>query len=463
MGNKLKKGLIAIFFANVINLSFNLLTNFLLPKYLSVDSYAAIKTFQLYTTYIGIFALGCADGMYLRYGGKDFTAVNGQILRNGVFSFRIMMVVESIIIIPLSIILRDKIFIAFSLTILSVNMTGYYKNLYQAVGEFKKYSLILNWTTISTFVINIVLLFGIKSDDYFLYLIGYAIVDMLIWLMLEYNIYRILRKNRYKGKSVFSIRLLLNDIQSGFLLMVGNFSNILLSSMDRWFVKVMMDSTQFAYYSFAVSMEGFLNVAITPITTTLYNYFCNHSNAEDVIRLRRYVLLFGTIIVAAAFPAKFVIEVFLDSYADSVEVLFILFSSQILYVVIKGVYVNLYKAFKRQNTYFIKLIFVLVIGAILNYALIQVYPYKEAFAIGTLLSAFIWLILCVLDFKQYVFEIREWIYSIIEIVAFIACGRMFNSMVGLIIYIFITTIMMFIFMRNEIKDVFLKGRGLIKI
>ena len=71
----LKKGIIAILAANIINLIFNLFTNFMLPKFLSIDSYAAIKTFQLYTSYIGIFALGYSDGMYLRYGGKELAKI----------------------------------------------------------------------------------------------------------------------------------------------------------------------------------------------------------------------------------------------------------------------------------------------------------------------------------------------------------------------------------------------------
>ena len=129
--------------------------------------------------------------------------------------------------------------------------------------------------------------------------------------------------------------LLLQDIKSGFLLMIGNFSNILLSSMDRWFVKTMMDSEQFAYYSFAVSMEGFLNIAITPITTTMYNYFCNNLEKKDVIYVRKYVMIFGTIIAIAAFPAKFVIEIFLPGYLGAVRVLFILFATQMIYIVQK--------------------------------------------------------------------------------------------------------------------------------
>ena len=451
MDNNIKKGLITVFSANIINLIFNLLTNFLLPKYLSFDSYAAIKTFQLYTTYIGVFALGCADGMYLRYGGKKLDLIDQNELKTGVGSFRIMMLIESLIFIPISFIVQDKVLIAFSFTIMSMNITSYYKNLYQAVGEFKKYGKILNLTTIATFLINMVLLFGLRSDDYFLYLIGYAVIDAGVWILLEINSSKILSQTLNQKTSV-SVKLLWDDTKSGFLLMVGNFSNILLSSMDRWFVKVMMDSAQFAYYSFAVSMEGFLNIAITPITTTFYNYFCNHREVEDVNRVRRYALLFGTVIVATAFPAKFIIEIFLVKYKESATVLFILFSAQILYVMIKGVYVNLYKAFKKQNLYFLRLVVVLIIGVILNAVFVRIYSYKEAFAWGTLVSAFIWLLMCIFDFRQYSFELREWLYVLFEIFGFLACGIAFPSVIGCVVYVTLTAIFMFLFMRREVMN-----------
>ena len=61
MANSLKKGMLYVLIANVINLFFNLITNFVLPKELSVENYAMIKTFQLYVSYAGLFHIGFVD------------------------------------------------------------------------------------------------------------------------------------------------------------------------------------------------------------------------------------------------------------------------------------------------------------------------------------------------------------------------------------------------------------------
>lgn len=75
--------------------------------------------------------------------------------------------------------------------------------------------------------------------------------------------------NKRDGK-IFSFKELTQNIKAGVLLTVGNLSSVSLTSMDRWFVKALMDNLAFAQYSFAVSMENFMNVAVTPVTITLY-------------------------------------------------------------------------------------------------------------------------------------------------------------------------------------------------
>lgn len=460
MESNLKKGIITLLSVNIINLIFNLLTNFLLPKYLSVESYAAIKTFQLYTTYIGVFSLGCSDGMYLRYGGKNLKLINQFELQTSVKTFRLFMFLESIVVIPIALFIKDKVFIIFTMTILSMNMISYFKNLYEAVGEFEIYGKILNWTTVANFIVNMFLLICLRTDEYAMYLLGYVVVDIIIWLVLELNIRRFLVFDSRRGN--ISITLLFEDIKAGILLLIGNFSNILLSSMDRWFVKFMMTAIQFAQYSFAVSMEGFLNVAISPITTALYNYLCIHSEKKEVLRVRRYVMLFGSMIVMAAFPAKFIIEIYLQEYQGAIGVLFFLFATQMIYIMIKGVYVNLYKALKQQNKYFFRLVLILIIGAVLNVLLVKFYPHKEAFALGTLLSAIIWMILCIYDFKEYTYSLREWIFIIFEIVVFVLCGMNLSALIGLIVYGGITLMMMRLFMKEEFQSILTIGKDYIK-
>ena len=278
MDSKLKKGITIVFITNVLNLIFSLVTNFILPKYLSVDSYAGVKTYQLYMSYVGLLHLGYVDGVYLKFGGVELQEKLDHRFSNDIWTMRILEGAIGIVCLTVAIILQDNILLCFSLGILPVNMTSYYKYLYQATGKFERYGRIMNLSAFATFALNLCIVFVIKLDNTDRIILLYAILYIVIWLLLEFR-FRSIHKIE-KPDRLFSFNSLKENIGTGFFLTIGNLASLFLSSMDRWFVKFLLDTYSFAMYSFAVSVEGFLNIAITPITTTLYNYFCRESSIE---------------------------------------------------------------------------------------------------------------------------------------------------------------------------------------
>ena len=156
------------------------------------------------------------------------------------------------------------------------------------------------------------------------------VLYFLIWIVLDVYF----RKNHVLQKgTLFSFNSFLSNIKAGFLLTLGNLSSIFLTSMDRWFVKALMDTLAFAQYSFAVSVENFLNLAITPVTTTLYNYFCRVSDEGEHRKVFNYVAVFATIIPAAVISSKihsgsFFDQIHLNRFCGCV---FALFRADILY------------------------------------------------------------------------------------------------------------------------------------
>lgn len=447
----LRRGMMQILLANILNMLFSIGTNFLLPKYLSFDAYSQIKTYQLYITYVAILHLGYNDGMYLKFGGKTLNEVNDREIQWNLSTLRIFQLIVMLGSVGVAIILKDIPLMMAAMAILPQNMIAYFKNFYQAIGEFKRYSRIMNLTTGLTFLINISLIAFIRTDNYTIYLIGYVLLSVGLWLTLEISLHK-LKKMKVVAFQ-FSLNELKDNVSNGILLLLGNFSSQLLTSMDRWFVKVLLGSFAFAQYAFAVSMENFLNVAITPVSVTMYNYFCKHDEEKDILQIRELIIAFATIIVAAAFPVKFIMEIFLQKYLDSSKVIFTLFAAQIFYIIIKSVYVNLYKARKMQGKYFSKLCVIVVIAFIFNVICYSVYHVKESFAIGTLLSAIVWFFLCQLDFRNLKYCARHYIYIGVEVVLYIACGYFFEAVVGGVLYLLLTAIMLYFCIPYSLKKI----------
>lgn len=448
--NSMKKGIVSIFIANVINMMMSILTNFVLPKYLSVDSYAAIKTFQLYVGCVGVFAFGYIDGMFLKYGGAELNKINVNDLNVNLSTFRIYQILVMIITIVIASFTKDFVFIMFAITITPLNLTGYYKMLYQAIGEFGKYSRLMNITTVATFLFNMMLIFLFKTDSYQSYLMGYVVIYIIISIILDVLF---AKQFNYELRVLkFSVREAITNIKEGILLMLGNFANILLTSMDRWFIKILMATVDFAQYSFACSMETMVNVAVTPITVTLYNYFCRENDNQKYISIRNMMSIVATLFVSCAFWGKFILEVFLTKYLGAVDVMFYLFAAQIFYIIIKSVYVNLYKAKKLQRQYFLKLIIVIVSGAIFNVVCYTIFHNKEAFAIGTLLSAILWFIFCVYDFRWITCDKNLVLYLFISMFTFIFIGITLESIFGFCLYVVIELIISYVLLKKDFCD-----------
>ena len=223
---------------------------------------------------------------------------------------------------------------------------------------------------------------------------------------------------------------------------VANFSSLLFSSLDRFFIKYLLDIYAFASYSLAISFEGFINIAITPITITLYNFFCNNNGVMVVKKIRKCLMIFSSIIISSFFVLQFAIEVYLTSYQSATFVTSILFSCQIVNVVIKGVYTNLYKADGRQNQYFITLVKSILFAIVMNVLMYTINQSKESFAIATLMSFVFWMYLCCKD------------YNIIVIIpTFIIISKIFVSYIGFTIYILFDSILVFLLFKKDLIEI----------
>ena len=451
MDRKLQKGIAIVFATNIINLFFSLATNFLLPKFLSIECYAGIKTFQLYISYIGLLHFGYVDSVYLSNGGKELDGTLGKEYSLNMSTMRIMQIVVSICTIFISLLIKDNLLLFFALSILPINMNSYFKYLYQATGNFSRYGRIMNFSAIVTFAVNMLIIFVFRLDNYYHVVMIYVCTYYAIWITLEYRF-----KQTYtleKSENIFSFHELSKNIRNGIFLTVGNLASLFLTSMDRWFVKFLLDTTAFAQYSFAVSVEGFLNVAITPITTTLYNFFCRETDERKHQQIFNYIVIFASVLPCAAFPVKFVLERFLPAYMGSSKVIFFLFGAQMFFVVINAIFVNLYKAQKKQQLYFMKLMIVLLVGFVLNIFFYQILKCKEAFAIGTLLSACTWFFISLIDFKYLKVKPQVVFYIGLEIFALLFLGMNFTAIKGFILYIIFTTICGLAFMRSVYTEI----------
>lgn len=268
--------MLLIFGANIINLIISAINTFVLPKYLSVETYAATRTYYLYVSYTGILALGYADGLYLKYGGMLMADVPEKDINTARTNSLIMQSIMTLICLLVGFLTGDWVFMIAAAAIIPSNIADVFKNIFQATGEFGIYSKAINYRPVFILIATMLLLV-FRVENSLSYIIVIAIVSFIVWGILEYKLYHL-----YKLRIRFHADTndLKENIISGLPLMLGNFSDILVSSIDRWFVKILMSTMSFALYSFAFGASSLLSVFINPVATTMYNYLCNETDKK---------------------------------------------------------------------------------------------------------------------------------------------------------------------------------------
>lgn len=66
------KNIFYAFSANGISMIISVVMTLVVPKLLGVKEYSYWQLYIFYTSYVGFLALGWVDGIYLKYGGKDY-------------------------------------------------------------------------------------------------------------------------------------------------------------------------------------------------------------------------------------------------------------------------------------------------------------------------------------------------------------------------------------------------------
>ena len=456
---KLSKGIFQVIIANIINLTISIGNGFLLPKFLSIDSYAALRTFLLYTSYIGALHLGYVDGIYIKYGGKTINEIDTEELTKEKRVLTFLQLGITLPIILIAFLIGDSNLLFAAISILPINMMFFFKFIYQATGEFKEYRRITNLSSILVFALNLVSLFIIRTDLSLWYIGIQVAISYIVWIYYENKNKAVRISNKFSLKEI-SIRLNEN-IHLGIIIMLGNFMGIWITSIDRWFVKILHSVADFAYYSFAVTMLRLINVVITAFSVTLYNFFCKKPGDEEIALLRKIVLVIGAVIIAIIFPLEFVIQTYLEKYIYAIPIIKVLFMAQFVLVEINAVYLNLYKALNHQKKYLIRMIIVTLIAFLLNEMIGYIWNDIIAYAVATFLTAFIWLILCQIDLPEYKMTHTEWLYLLLIIPVFFLTNN-FNVWIGMFIYVGWVMGATFLLFPKEVKQLLvmlIKGRN----
>ena len=448
----IRQDLSKVFSANVAVMVINVLNSFLLPMWLSIDNYALFRTFTLYVSFIGILHLGFVDGLNVKYGGLSIDKINRSEITSFHKFFILTQIAITIVTISVGLAIQNYIIVLLGVSIIPINLHSFSMLTYQAIGKFSQYSLGLILSALSTLMLYLIIhLYG--GDDYRVFSLAYIGGFLIIVIFLEVYFHRQFGYSTQRLKTL-DFNSIKNVYSLGTFVLLGNTIFLLFNTSGRWFVKLLMDNEAFAYYSFASTLLGFIILFINSVTLTLYPYLSKKSSNADQYKYRKIFIIAGSISLCGYYLVRIIVENFLPDYVQALPTTMILMASMPGLLIIKALYVNMYKVTRSVKQFLWDTLKYLLITLVLNTVLYVIFRTEQSIAVASVIAIYIW-VFTPPKFMNLTRRslIKEFVFLLVLLGSYFSINIFLDSLFLSGILMFILTIgINFTFFRKEIQS-----------
>ncbi len=382
-------------FGQAVLLIFGVIQSLIIPKYLSTNDYGYWQLFQLFTTYTGILHLGFLDGLLVRWAGKDLGAFREEIptsfsfilLEQGFIVGVLVMTVE-LIDIP-----SKEIALAVLANGIIYNLLMYFLFIAQATKRFKLVSA-ANIGRGLLFIVFVLLIFFSGHLSYFSLILANMTTEISILFMFIFHTRDCLFYHNTDRKSLLQYGK--ENIGVGIFVLLGNFIAVIFTTIDRMTVGSFFPITQFAIYTFAMSMCGLITVFLQAVAQVFFPYLSGSSTEtrkQAYGILRSALVIFWAGMLAAYFPLSVGITYYLPHYTDSIPLIAILFCAVGFSGQINILHANFFKVYRKQRVYFVLAGISLIGTGILNLLAVSLFGTLNAVAATAVVSFSLWYLL----------------------------------------------------------------------
>ncbi|MHA3225965.1 oligosaccharide flippase family protein [Globicatella sulfidifaciens] len=440
------KNIIRVTISNIINFGATFLVGFVLPLFLSVEGYGYFREYSLYLSFVFIFNFGFNDGIYIKYGGKElYNLDKNTIIEEHSFIVLFQLIVFAVLFLS-SKLIQNEIFSIFTFVVFFLSIINYHNNFFQAIGNFKIFSVSNIWRSI---IYIVMLLFGIlvlRSKNYFLFIWINVISYMVHMIYYEYYFYKTIGPSSFTFTSNF-----LGLFKLGIYILIANMSMTFVGNIGSWIVNYGFDIKIFAQYSFQSSILNIIILIANAVGMVFYNVLAKSKNDFVKINLLKNIsLVLGVILTVGIFLLKPIITFFFIEYRDSIQLLTITFIALPYIIVSKILISNLYKTNRTEKKYFKDAIIFAILSFVFSVIVYLVTKDIYFIAFSTTISYIIWYLYSVcIEFNDLAPSIKEWGLIISHFGIFIVLN-LINNWVGLCFYLFYILVVVF-FYREDVK------------
>lgn len=455
--------ILGVSISNVIKLISGIVVALMIPKILSVSNYGYYKIFILYLAYTGLFNFGFIDGIYLKYGGKDYDSIDKGIFRT-FFKYLVTLVLfVSLVIFIIAFTVKESntrtIFILLAINLLSVHITGYFQIISQITSRFKEFSQRIIISAIGNLIITSII-YVFNFDNFVIYLLLVILLNyaMSIWYIFTYKDIVIGKKSKisYLSKEIIFLTI------SGIPLLLANLASTFVLNVDKQIVQIFFDVEIFAVYSFAYSMLTMITVVVSAIGVVLYPTL-KKTNIDNIgknyPKLNMIIICVVLIGLLGYFPLQWIIPRFLPNYATALIVFRIALPGLIFTSSITAVKHNFFKITNKNTHFFIIAILIILLNIGLNLGAYYIFGTTIAISISSIIGISIWN--CLTEMYLVKMHKTKWIKTsliiIIGLILFYSITSIDNYVIGGFLYLISIIFIIYVFNADSIQYFFKKS------
>ena len=316
--------------ANLISLLIATLIVLIVPKLIGVEDYGYWQVYLFYVSYVVFMHFGWSDGIYLRYGGKQYKELDKRLFFSQFYILIFSQVIMAMIISIMAVLFladKNRIFIIQMTALSLVLANARYMLLYilQATNRVKEYAKITTIGRIVYFILVVSLLFfGVREYKIMIFadLIGR-------FISLAYAMY-FCKDIVFRKVSTFylSFKEAKENISVGIKLMFSNMASILIIGTVRLGIERSWDVSTFGKISLALSASNSMMLFINAVGIVVFPILKRTDEKKlprifTTMRDFLMALLFGALIIY--YPLKTVLSMWLPQYASGLMYMALLF------------------------------------------------------------------------------------------------------------------------------------------
>lgn len=316
--------------SNLFSMIISALIIIIIPKLIGIEEYGYWQLYFFYSSYVGFLHFGWNDGIYLRYGGKNYRELDKELFFSQFWMLFISQVLIGALIISVSTIFNidvNKVFIL-KMTILCmiiVNVRIMLIYILQGTNRIKEYAQI---TIIENFLVCLLVLVflfaGVREYKFFIIA---DIIGKVIGLIYATYCCRDLVFNKI-SVFYFNIREIFFNVRVGIKLMFANIASMLIIGVVRFGIERSWDISTFGKVSLTLNISNLMMIFINAVGIVVFPILrrTNDDKLPGIYTMMRTSLMVPLLILLVVYyPLNATLSVWLPQYADSLIYMGLLF------------------------------------------------------------------------------------------------------------------------------------------